>query len=161
VKTYDGQAVPQGGCSTSAVSQLAQRGIDLPAAQPNDSDAESLVAQIQTNSFEQAQSDPRVLTVFGEWSACMRANGDDYQSPFAAAGDPRWGTAAPTAPEIGTAEHDLACKLRVNLSGVESVVVSEYQNAAITENAPALAAAKERIAGQAVALQFAMHQFGA
>ena len=161
VATYDRQTVPQGGCTAWAGTRLAQRGIDPSSAQPGGVDAEALAVQLQTTTFEQAQSDPRVLAVFSEWSACMRAAGDDYASPFAAAGDPRWETSAATGQEIKTAGQDLVCKLRVNVSGVEAAVWSDYQNAAIARNAAALGPVKARMARQAAALQSAMAQYGA
>jgi hypothetical protein len=160
VPSYDGRAVPQGGCRGWAADQLTELGIDTSTGQPNESTAESQVVQIQTNSFEQAQSDPRVLAVFGEWSACMRTHGDSYRTPFDAAGDPRWATSAPTAPEIATAEQDLACKTQVNLLGVDSAVVADYQNTAISANSTVLATAKAQVAEQGTSLLRAMARFG-
>ena len=160
VSSYDGQAVPQGGCRTWAANQLAQLGIDTSSGRPNESTAESQVIQIQMDTFEQAQSDPRVLAVFGKWSTCMQAHGDDYQTPFLAAGDPRWETSAPTAQEIATAEQDLACKSQVNLLGTDSAVVADYQNTAISANAAMLKAAKAQVAEQGTSILRAMARFG-
>jgi hypothetical protein len=146
---YHGQAVPQGGCRGWAASQLSQHGIDPSTGLPDDTAANSLVAQIQTNTFDQAQADPRVLKVFSAWSACMRTHGDDYQTPFAAAADPRWTSSAPSAQEIAVAEQDIACKTQVNLLSVEFTVVSGYQNTAIAQNAAVLSPLKAQLGTEA------------
>jgi hypothetical protein len=166
-KSYGGQAVPQGGCRAWAAGQLAQRGIDPSSAWPTDTsantnaatDTASLVAQIQTDAFEQAQSDPRVLAVFGKWSACMRAYGDDYPTPFVAAADQHWATGTPTAREIEVAEHDLACKSRVGLAGVETAVVSGYQESAIAGHAAVLAPLRARLGAAAAAINELMARY--
>jgi hypothetical protein len=49
--------------------------------------------------------------------------------------DPRWSGTTASAIEIATANDDVACKVRVNLIGVEYAVVSDYQNAGIALSA--------------------------
>lgn len=149
---YHGQAIPQGGCRGWAASQLSQHGIDPSTGLPDDTAADTLVGQIQTNTFDQAQSDPRVLKVFAAWSACMRTHGDDYQTPFTAAADPHWTSGAPTAREIAVAEQDVTCKSQVNLLNVEYTVVSGYQNAAINRSAAVLSPLKAQLGTEATTL---------
>jgi hypothetical protein len=135
---------PPGGCLGWSDSQLAAAGVNV-----EDSSASPLAAQIQQQGFEQAQSDPRVRAVFAAWSACMRVLGYRYATPFAAAEDPRWNMAVPASPgEIATAKADVACKMRVNVLGVEFAVESDYENAAIAANAGPLAQAKAEDASQ-------------
>ncbi|MFI0367618.1 hypothetical protein ACH35V_07040 [Actinomadura sp. 1N219] len=50
----------------------------------------------------------------------------------------------PPQAEVKAAMADVECKYRVNLLGVMFAVESEYQNAAIEENAEALADLKKR-----------------
>ena len=67
---------------------------------------------------------------------------------------PRWArSATPSRLEIQTAEHDIGCKLRVNVLGVEFAVVSRYQDQAITAHAAAFAQAKKVIAREALGLR--------
>jgi len=157
--SYDGRAIPAGGCDDQAVEQLSQLGIDA-SGQPGGAGVGSLITQIQEDSFEQAQSDPRVLAVFGKWSACMLAHGDDYQTPFTAAGDSRWSNDAPTAGEISIAKQDIACKTQVNLVSIDSSVVADYQNTAIAENAMTLTPVKSQVQSQGQALQREMARYG-
>jgi hypothetical protein len=157
VPTYgpDHKAVPRGGCHTSASVQLAQRGID-----PSGTDAAAAVGQIEADTFDQAQKDPRVLAVFGAWSACMRAAGYTFATPFTAAGDPRWAASTASAAEIATAQRDLACKTQVGVAGIETAVWTEDQDAAIGRDTATLAPARSQVLAQASALQAAMAEFG-
>ncbi len=136
---------PPGGCLGWSDSQLAAAGVNAEG-----SSASQLAAQIQQQGFEQAQSDPRVRAVFAAWSACMRVLGYRYATPFAAAEDPRWNMAVPASlGEIATAKADVACKMRVNVLGVEFAVESDYENAAIAADAGTLAQTKAEDASQA------------
>jgi hypothetical protein len=149
-----GRPVPRGGCSGQAERELQQAGINAPAQQSGGSDPSTLAGSVQLASFERAQSSPPVHAVFVRWSACMRGYGDHYATPFTAAADPRWTrSATPSWLEIQTAEHDIGCKLRVNVLGVEFAVVSRYQGQAITTRAAAFAQAKKVIATQAQGLR--------
>jgi hypothetical protein len=76
----------------------------------------------------------------------MRGYGDHYTTPFTAAADPRWTRSATASRlEILTAEHDIGCKLRVNVLGVEFAAVSRYEDQAITARAAAFARARKII----------------
>jgi hypothetical protein len=148
-----GRPVPPGGCSGQAERELQQAGINAATQQSGGSDPSTLASSVQLSSFERAQSSPPVRAVFARWSACMRGFGDHYATPFTAAGDPRWTHSATASPlEIETAEHDIACKLRVNVLGVEFAAVSRYQDQAIAARAAAFAQAKKVIASEALGL---------
>jgi hypothetical protein len=149
-----GRAVPRDGCSGQAERELQQAGINATTQQSGGSDPSTLVGSVQLASFERAQSSAPVRAVFARWSACMRGYGDHYATPFTAAADPRWTrSAAPSRLEIETAEHDIACKLRVNVLGVESVAVSHYQDQAISGRAVTFAQARQVIASEARGLR--------
>lgn len=149
-----GQPVPPGGCSGQAERELQQAGISASTQQSGGSDPATLASSVQLSSFEHAQSSPPVRAVFARWSACMRGYRDHYATPFTAAGDPRWARrTAPSPLEIETAEHDITCKLRVNVLGVEFAVVSRYQNQAIAARAAAFAQAKKVISSEALGLR--------
>jgi hypothetical protein len=149
-----GRALPRGGCSGQAERELQQAGINAPAQQSGGSDPSTLASSAQLASFERAQSSPPVRAVFARWSACMRGYEDHYPTPFAAAADPRWTRSATASRlEIQTAEHDIGCKLRGNVLGVEFAVVSRYQDQAITARAAAFAQAKKIIASEARGLR--------
>jgi hypothetical protein len=149
-----GQGVPQGGCAGQTQRELQHAGIGGLAQQSGGSNPSALAASAQLASFEHAQSSPPVRAVFARWSACMRSYGDRYSTPFNAAGDPRWTRRATPSPlEIRTTEHDISCKRRVNVLGVEFAAVSRYQDQAITAHAAAFAQAKKIIIGEALGLR--------
>jgi hypothetical protein len=149
-----GRALPRGGCTGQAERELQQAGISASAQQSGGSDPSTLASSAQLASFERAQSSPPVRAAFARWSACMRGYGDHYATPFTAAADPRWTrSATPSRLEIQTAEHDIGCKLRVNVLGVEFAVVSRYQDQAITARAAAFAQAKKIVASEALGLR--------
>jgi hypothetical protein len=149
-----GRPDSRGGCSGQAERELQQDGINAVAEQSGGSDPSTLVSRVELSSFEQAQSSRAVRAVFARWSACMRGYGDHYATPFTAAADPRWTqNPAPSRLEIETAEHDISCKLRVNVLGVEFAVVSRYQRQAITASAAAFAQVRNVIASETLDLR--------
>lgn len=147
VRTYGGRAVPEDGCTGTVQTELTQAGVLAPgpsSATGFDSPAEV----VQDKAFTSAQRDARVEAVFARWSACMATYGDHYATPFAPTMDPRWENDTSVSPaEIDTAEHDIACKTKVNLLGVELAVVSDYQNMDIMADISALAGARAQVEG--------------
>ncbi len=84
------------------------------------------------DTFEASQRDPAVVTVFGEWSACMRAAGFAYRVPADAPADPAWALSKEaTAPEIAVAEADVGCKRATGLIAVWSAAEEAAQLAVI------------------------------
>ena len=153
VSSYDHKSVPSGGCLAEASGQLAAAGLGSQTQASGGSGPGTLIGDIQSSAFQSAQSDPRVLASFAKWSACMASAGYHYKTPFSAAADPRWATAAKAGPlEIAVAERDVSCKEKVNLLGVEYTVVSAYQRAGLAKDAHALAGVKAGIAAQAADL---------
>ena len=159
--SYHGRSVPAGGCVAEAQQELAQIGISATVQQSGGQDVSDVAAEIRSDGFQRAQSDPRVLKAFTRWSACMSAHGYSYATPTDAGADPRWPSSGPAdAAEIQTAEQDLACKQQVNLIGVEVAVESDYENAAIAQNAQAMQQAKADVASATAAFGRAMAEYG-
>lgn len=158
--SYRHQPVPARGCIGQADRQLQTAGIDAQTQQSGGSAPSNLPARIQLASFERAQSDPRVRGAYATWSACMRAIGDHYATPFKPPTDPRWAASeAPTRLEIQTAKHDIGCKLKANLLGVEFAVISDYENATIRKDAQALARVRASVQAQAAGIQRLMARY--
>ena len=147
--------IPAGGCEGQAGRDLLAAGIlqSLPGG--------GLAADIEGQAYARAQSDRRVLNVYHAWSACMRQYGYRYATPLKAATDPRWNLSAPpTRAEIQTARADVACKLRTNLLGITFAVESDYENAAIAQNAAALAELKYQVRAQGNDLARLLARYG-
>ncbi|MEO3869872.1 hypothetical protein ABGB18_13675 [Nonomuraea sp. B12E4] len=128
-----GHDVPPGGCQEEARKALAM----APAgADP------SLPEHLSMLSFQRSRIDSRVRAAVEGWSACMRAAGHSYATPFDPIADPafRDGT---SEKELATARTDLACKKRTNLVGIWLSVESAFQRTMIAQNATALRAAKQ------------------
>ncbi|SDL12537.1 hypothetical protein [Nonomuraea jiangxiensis] len=130
--TDAGRDVPPGGCQEETCKALAM----APAgADP------SLPEHLSMLSFQRSRTDPRVRAAVEAWSACMRAAGHSYATPFDPIADPafRDGT---SQKELATARTDLACKKRTNLVSIWLSVESAYQRTMIAQNTTALQAAK-------------------
>ncbi|MET7334928.1 hypothetical protein [Nonomuraea sp. NPDC005650] len=132
VITGTGDKAPPGGCQEQTRRSLAMA--------PAGTDP-SLPQHLSMLSFQRSRSDRRVQAAVKEWSACMRAAGHSYATPFDPIADPafRDGT---SEKELATARTDLACKKRTNLVGVWLSVESAYQRTMIAQNATALQGAK-------------------
>ena len=86
--------------------------------------------------------------------------GDHYLTPFAPTADPRRRNETSVGPvEIATAEHDIACKTKVNLLGVEVAVVSNYQNMDIMADISALVQAKAQVESAQAGITKLMAQY--
>ncbi|MBB5781111.1 hypothetical protein [Nonomuraea jabiensis] len=132
VITGTGDQAPPGGCQEQARKALAMA--------PADADP-SLPQHLSMLSFQRSRADRRVQAAVKEWSACMRAAGHSYATPFDPIADPafRDGT---SERELATTRTDLACKKRTNLVGVWLSVESAYQRTMIDRNAAALQRAR-------------------
>ena len=101
-----------------------------------------LVQNLGIATWQQSESDARVLDLFRKWSACMARQGYHYANPAqAAAGAPgnskrptQWLTAAPTKAEIQTAMADVGCKQQSDLVSKWAAVLVAYQHAAISKD---------------------------
>jgi hypothetical protein len=159
-KTYDGKAVPAGGCLGQSADLLRQAGVGTDGPAGGSQTPAVTPRTIEVDAFQDAQADPRVLAVNAKWSSCMASFGYHFNSPLSALGQSRWASAATAGrAEIQTAERDVTCKLRVNLLGVEYSVQSGYEQAAIAENSQAMAIAKAQLDTEAAGLNQLMKQY--
>ncbi|GAA4695322.1 hypothetical protein [Phytohabitans rumicis] len=140
--TYNGKAVPRGGCAGEAQRQLygGKDPVDI-----------EVVQRLGLDAHARMRQDSRVVKVFADWSACVKEQGFDYRDPYAANDDQRWQTEQVTETEIATAVADVGCKTKHNVIGTLLTVETAYQNTAIEEHAPELAAVKTYLADQQTA----------
>jgi hypothetical protein len=139
--TYQGIAIPAGGC-------LGEATLDL-SGQPGVLGDGELVTNINIGSYNQSYSDARVTAVFRTWSACMKTKGFDYPDPTAAPGkDPQFSGATPSPLEIAIAQRDVACKQQTNLVGVWYAVDDAHQQMAIAHSTRALAGVKQHLVAE-------------
>ncbi|MEU8516848.1 hypothetical protein AB0C76_35460 [Kitasatospora sp. NPDC048722] len=148
---FRGKGLPPGGCIGAAQKELTSRG-------GTGRDADVAVG-INYEGFERSMTDPRVRTVFQDWSRCMGDRGYSYATPGDALKDSRWAAgAAPSAEEIATATADVDCKARTNVVGVWFTVESAYEDELIRQHQPELTAVK---AGNDAMLELARSVAGA
>ena len=135
--TYNGIAVPKGGCVGEAENKLDTGATDIGLS--------GIVEQINADGFNHALSDDRVKTVFAAWSACMQADGYNYATPQEAANDSKWHSPQASTTEIAAATADVRCKQKTNVLGVWVAVESAYEQQLIEQHAPELAQVKKNI----------------
>lgn len=128
--TYNGAAVPQGGCSGEAQRELHE--VEL-------QDALNLPHKLNMESYTRSQKAPAVVKATQEWSDCMKESGHTYPDPLAAINDKEFSGKTPGDHEKQVALADVLCKQKVNLIGVWSAAESEYQRFLIESNSAALA----------------------
>jgi hypothetical protein len=160
VKSYDHRTVPTGGCLTEVQNEMADAGFGRTVQATGGSGPGTVIGDIQSDAFQSAQSDPRVLGVFKKWSACMASAGYHYTTPFTAAADPRWTGSTAGAQEIRTAERDVSCKQQVGLVAVETAVISDHQQAALAQKASSLPGIKAQLASETASLNRLMSEYG-
>ncbi|WP_202186062.1 hypothetical protein [Streptomyces nojiriensis] len=131
VPTYNGVAVPQGGCIGEAQRELHE--VEL-------QDALNLPHKLNMESYAKSQKAPAVVKATEEWSNCMKESGHAYPDPLAAINDKEFSAAIPGPHEKEVALADVLCKQKVNLIGIWSDAESEYQKFAIEANKSTLAA---------------------
>lgn len=139
--TYNGKAIPAGGCVGQADQQLTDPANGM------------LVNQLDQQSLDESQKLPEVKAAISQWSDCMRHNG--YQ----AAADPltaslltqQLGGTAGDAVDKKVTVADVTCKERTNLVGVwfaaESTVQKRYiaaDETRLRQDSAKLAAARDK-----------------
>ncbi|MEY9855941.1 hypothetical protein ABH935_001545 [Catenulispora sp. GAS73] len=135
--TYNGVAVPKGGCVGEAENKLDTGGTDIGLG--------GVVQKIGSDGFNHSLSDDRVKAAFAAWSSCMQAVGYTYATPNDAANDPNWHTESVSTSEIATATADVRCKQKTNVIGIWFAVESAYEQQMIEQHAPELAQVKKNI----------------
>ncbi|MFE3907471.1 hypothetical protein ACFXPY_46530 [Streptomyces sp. NPDC059153] len=72
---------------------------------------------LKSSTFDAAKRDHNVKDATNRWSACMKAAGFDYTTPWAAAR--KWGAKGdPTKREIATAVSDVRCKKKTGIVAI-------------------------------------------
>ncbi|MGY0063244.1 hypothetical protein ACWY4P_43035 [Streptomyces sp. LZ34] len=127
--TYEGKPVPEGGCSSDSLRTL---GGDL---------NEDLASELDGNSFDESQEDPRVKAAVQAWSECMSGKGHAVTDPDVAA---HVESDDVTSEEIARASDDVACKESTGLVTIWFGVEKEIQTKLIADNHDALEAAKRK-----------------
>ncbi|MFI2208008.1 hypothetical protein ACH47Z_46885 [Streptomyces sp. NPDC020192] len=162
--SYKGQPIPNLGCRNEPDRLLG--GPAEGAKGPNAAKGgavnivDGLVAKLKAASFNESMADPRVVAVFKAWTACMKTVGYHEADPMRVPeGFPGSGT--PSSAEIAEAQADVSCKARTNMAGIWFAVESEYQNAAIAENAKQLSGVKSALKKEVVNLQRLLRAQGA
>lgn len=135
--TYNGIAVPKGGCSGEVADKLGFAGKDL--------GQHGVVSAINFDAYTRSLTDERLTTAFAGWAACMKARGFSYPSPNDVIDDKRWQTQEPSAVETATASADVACKRQANVVGTWFAVESAYEQQMIEQHGPELAEIKQNI----------------
>lgn len=134
----NGIEIPTGGCITEARSQVGTQ--------------DDLVLELAESTLaygaQQADSDPRVLRGFEQWSRCMTKSGYHYVTPWDANDDPSWNTPEATAAEITVAVADVECQQESNLSGLRVAVAAAWQREFMRAHEEEFVAMKATVAQQ-------------
>jgi len=133
---FGGLEIPPAGCLGEARTALWGD----PSAQVKDGLAQSL----RVTAYERSVADPRVRTLFEQWSRCMARQGYRYRTPLEPRFD-REDDTAPSAEERATAVADVRCKDESDLAAKWNRVDVAYQRQEIEDNQLALTAEKDRI----------------
>lgn len=130
--TGTGAEIPEGGCYGQALEQLTggQSGLYLD---------DTLVDELDGQSYEQSLNDPEVKEVFARWSACMASKGLTYKSPIDANNDPSFTGDTAGAAEKKVAVADTACKSATDLVSVWHEAESGIQRTLIGTHGTELA----------------------
>ncbi|MEY9849024.1 hypothetical protein ABH940_006128 [Streptacidiphilus sp. BW17] len=128
-QVYQGQQIPQGGCSGDAQRKLGT-GMN-----------QRLAENIDDTSYNQSLANPVLLAAFTKWSGCMKQSGYSVSTPAQAPGFRL--KPSPTTAEIQMAETDVTCKKQANVIGVWFAVESAIQNKLIAQNEEALTELKQ------------------
>ncbi|MFF4354291.1 hypothetical protein [Streptomyces sp. NPDC001530] len=107
-KTAAGETIPKDGCYGQALGKVTDGKADTYL---ND----TLVEELDGQSYEKSLTEPKTQAAFASWSACMKQKGFSYKSPIDANNDPRWTGDTPSKDEIATATADAQCKEKTSL----------------------------------------------
>jgi hypothetical protein len=132
-KSYNGQAIPDGGCLCEARRRLAAGGPDVD---------EQLVDRLGGEANVRWQQDSRIQAIGERWSTCMKQAGyPAYRTPDDAINDHRWEAEPhPSPQQINTAVAHARCEREVNWLGVAAAVATAYQQREVERQAESLTA---------------------
>ncbi|WP_283137384.1 hypothetical protein [Rhizohabitans arisaemae] len=148
ISSFNGEAVPAGGCNSVAESQLS-RGASVTGAVRQYEERQ--LHMFSDDAAQTAFEDPRLGAADRAWSTCMKGSEYHYSNPGEAEGDPRWASNAidetpksrGTEVEIATATADEACRRQTNYNGVRLAIYADHQLAIIKKNKAVLLRIKE------------------
>ncbi|KAB1943421.1 hypothetical protein F8271_10020 [Micromonospora sp. ALFpr18c] len=133
--SYQGQPVPDGGCTGEARRKLTE-------GEAAKADA-NLAQNLKAEALNRARNDSRMVATFVKWKACMGQEGYDYSDPLDANDDVQFASGeAASAAEIAVATADVGCKKKTNLVNIWAALDGAYQSRAIEQHGEALAATK-------------------
>ncbi|MDW5327201.1 hypothetical protein [Plantactinospora sp. KLBMP9567] len=130
--TYNGRAVPKGGCYGEARRTL---GTDI--------DPERLTDDLDFRALDMTKRHSRVVAATRQWSSCMKSAGFDYSSPENAVADPMLQGETTSEAEIRVASASVDCATKADLLAISLTVDVAYQERLLEENASTLAAIKD------------------
>ncbi|CAL9362026.1 hypothetical protein SUDANB15_00674 [Streptomyces sp. enrichment culture] len=125
-----GRPVPRNGCRGEAARRLVR---GAPSADRN------LPGRLAEQAAAASLRDPRLSAVLRDWRSCMAGAGRRYDSPQAAAHDPRWKRDRdPTEEEIAVAVADVRCQGKVRYLPTLVDVTAGHQRELISRHATGL-----------------------
>ncbi|MFJ8728654.1 hypothetical protein [Streptomyces bauhiniae] len=127
--TYNGAAVPEGGCRGEAERQLGRL--------TQGEDASRVNASSMTESLQR----PAVQKGIASWAACMKDKGYAYDSPFKPAESFNLSTPMASTEEIEVATADVACKSKTGLTATWYAEETAIQDQKIANKKTSLEAA--------------------
>ena len=133
--TYEGKAVPDGGCAGEAARKVGAGRMDV-----------SLTGRLDAESLDKSQADPRVQHVISAWSRCMKSNGYTIATPLEAANLAPLGRGQRVGPaSVQVATTDIACKKKTALVKTWFDVESGIQRQQVEQNRITLQNQRNRI----------------
>jgi hypothetical protein len=133
--TYQGKAVPDGGCTAEAAREIDADRLDV-----------SLTGRLDAASLDKSQADPGVQRAVAAWSACMKGKGYTIDTPLKAAGLAPYVHGRPVSRgAIQVATTDIACKEQTGLVKTWFGVESAIQREQVEQNQLALQTQRDTI----------------
>jgi hypothetical protein len=133
--TYQGKAVPDGGCTAEAARKVGADRVDP-----------SLTGRLDAASLDKSQADPRVQQVITAWSTCMKSKGYTIDTPLNAARLAPYIHGQPVSPKaIQIATTDIACKKQTGLVTTWFGVESAIQRQQVEQNQLALQDQRDKV----------------
>ncbi|MQY13607.1 hypothetical protein SRB5_37570 [Streptomyces sp. RB5] len=123
---FHGKQVPVTGCMGD--SQLRINRPDKGWIDPTS------LGSLQEDAAQEADDDPRVKALLGEWSACMAGHGYRVKSPLTARDELKVNGDRKLKQAIRAAVQDVACKTETDLVKRWAAVDAEYQKKVIGEH---------------------------
>ncbi|MFE2559776.1 hypothetical protein ACFXGT_27875 [Streptomyces sp. NPDC059352] len=136
-KTFDGKAVPHGGCRGRAYANLGL---------PPEGMISTTLDAMRYEAWDRARNSRIVIDAVARWSTCMDKAGYAYKTLEEAVGDPSWRRQGdPSEEEISAATTDITCKREVMLVEKWHAVEMENQKLLMREREDVLGELKREL----------------